>query len=480
MRFNHDICIISPGSNKISDNNTRQWITKFSKNIEVILQRYLTKKVDLISFSVNGSKKSDGWKGVAVYLVLLSEQFLADNDYSKFLTGVFNDINKSGDSGLQGGLRFIKILISELEVKSAFDFLPGTPGIPFFSIDNEGTGAKILAEDDFAYWSKMLDLAHSVSEVLSDLSTSPESLKTESKRVFLATTSPDLVEFREDLRRELIQYGYRVDPQIDLQYSQKLQSDIDPLLERAALSIHMLGTRYGQIPPGTDKSLPEFQMDLVTEYIEKLMEKKEVDESKSIDRLIWIQPEAIPEDERQEKLINQLKQNIELLHRTEIVQVPLELFKTIVVKRLKQRYDEMEIVHSEGKKERKLVYIIHEKKDEQSTDKIVKTFNAAGVNTVRINFDERQKNLINVHKDYLIHCDAAFIYYGSHNRAWLQSKVKDILKAPGYGRKYPMQAKGLLIGGEDSLENVKLPEDLIVLKNHQTIQSLDSFLKKLK
>jgi hypothetical protein len=107
----------------------------------------------------------------------------------------------------------------------------------------------------------------------------------------------------------------------------------------------------------------------------------------------------------------------------------------------------------------------------------VNKFLRAGINALKIDFETGSNNLVNIHKENLVHCDAALIIYGHSNRFWLSSKMKDLMKAPGFGREHPLAAKGLIIRGEDKLSGMQLPGDLIVMDRQE---ALDPFIEKLK
>jgi len=99
------------------------------------------------------------------------------------------------------------------------------------------------------------------------------------------------------------------------------------------------------------------------------------------------------------------------------------------------------------------------------------------MNAIKIDFETGGMNLINIHKENLVHCDAALIIYGHTNRFWLSSKMKDLMKAPGFGREHPLTAKGLMIRGEDKLAGMQLPGDMMVIDQQD---ALGTFIEKLK
>ena len=56
------------------------------------------------------------------------------------------------------------------------------------------------------------------------------------------------------------------------------------------------------------------------------------------------------------------------------------------------------------------------------------------------------------HRESLLNCDAALIYYGNANQMWLRSKLWDLQKAQGWGRTSPLAAKAVYVSGTQTTE----------------------------
>ncbi|MDT7779932.1 MAG: hypothetical protein QOC99_2444, partial [Acidobacteriota bacterium] len=56
------------------------------------------------------------------------------------------------------------------------------------------------------------------------------------------------------------------------------------------------------------------------------------------------------------------------------------------------------------------------------------------------------------HRESLLNCDAALIYYGNANQMWLRSKLVDLQKAKGWGRTSPLSAKAVYVSGTQTTE----------------------------
>ncbi len=56
-------------------------------------------------------------------------------------------------------------------------------------------------------------------------------------------------------------------------------------------------------------------------------------------------------------------------------------------------------------------------------------------------FDGEEADIKQAHIEKMIHCDAVLIYYGNADRSWVDMKLMNLMKAPGYGRENPFTAK---------------------------------------
>jgi hypothetical protein len=54
------------------------------------------------------------------------------------------------------------------------------------------------------------------------------------------------------------------------------------------------------------------------------------------------------------------------------------------------------------------------------------------------------------HTESLLTCDAALIYAGRANELWLRAQLRELLKAPGYGRVRPLAAKAIYLASPDA------------------------------
>jgi hypothetical protein len=472
MNFQNDICLILPASQEKLDTELSGWIDQFRNNLNTILKRQIGRDLRF-TFFVPGDKININLiTESAISFLFMDGTFKKIQGFNKLLEELTERLEIKKETTLQEE-KIVKIALSESGMALASGYLKYFTSVEFF-------GKKVSALLDgttIPYWSKLLDLSSLFLRMTGEESGSGRDGAEGQDVVFLANTTPDQESNRDTLRRELSQYGYRVEPEIDVHLiAGESKTYLLSILEKAKIAVHLFGNEYGELFTGNGVSLPEYQMNIVTGYIDKLEHEKAA-ETGNLIRLIWLSPEISPLDEKQIAFLSQIKQNIERFRRTEIIQAPLELFKSILLKRLKQISHDEKKASARVKADRKTIYVIHDKRDEKEAFDLVNKFLKTGMNAIKIDFETGGMNLINIHKENLVHCDAALIIYGHTNRFWLSSKMKDLMKAPGFGREHPLTAKGLMIRGEDKLAGMQLPGDMMVIDQQD---ALGTFIEKLK
>ena len=63
-------------------------------------------------------------------------------------------------------------------------------------------------------------------------------------------------------------------------------------------------------------------------------------------------------------------------------------------------------------------------------------------------------------------CDAVIIFYGQASDTWVRSKLRDLLKAPGYGRETPLSASLVYVAAPDTPQKQRFrTHEAMVVKN---------------
>src|SRR5882724_2234129 len=109
-------------------------------------------------------------------------------------------------------------------------------------------------EAEKQYWMKLVDFAYDIHESLLNLKAGESKsagLKNiyKQKTIYLAETGHDLSVQRNIIKRELQRHGFIVLPNHTLPSRlDELEREVRKDLDECALSIHLVGSAYGEIP----------------------------------------------------------------------------------------------------------------------------------------------------------------------------------------------------------------------------------------
>ncbi len=277
-------------------------------------------------------------------------------------------------------------------------------------------------------WLKFLDISYKIKEALYHINKNSEENK---QNIYVAQTSKDQNRNRKILIRELEHLGYNVLPQESfpsdlISYSEMVHENI----KNSILSIHILGNNYTPINKNIEISGVELQNDIFIEVAEELIIQK-----KNVHRLVWIPPNLKLKSEKQKLYIESFKRNIELLRNTEIIQAPVEVFKNIIENKIIGLNSVKEEVSVSENNKANSVYIISNNQDDKNLKEIGQEFSKHKISVLEIAKSQEKIDLLREHYHNLINCDGLLIVYPDDNKQWLNSKLSDILKAPGLDEK---------------------------------------------
>ncbi len=330
-------------------------------------------------------------------------------------------------------------------------------------------------EAEKQYWMKMVDLAYDIHEALmilkeGDLRTEVKNIY-KRKTIFLAETGHDISVQRNIIKRELQRHGYIVLPKSTLPASlDEVERAVRRDLEDCSLSIHLVGSAYGEIPDGADRSIVDIQNKLAAET--SMAKRKN---NQEFSRLIWIAQNLKNASDKQKAFIETLKRDTEAQEGAEILQNPLEDFKNIIREELLDSHDRKHFDESGGKS----IYLVHDKVDDNEVKPYKEILEKAGFNVLIPAFEGELLEVRKQHIDNLRNFDGAIIFKGKVNDQWVRMKVLDLLKAPGFGRKKPIKAKALLASGNPNLDNFK-SQNLTIISGdaERSKENLKNFLQE--
>jgi hypothetical protein len=195
------------------------------------------------------------------------------------------------------------------------------------------------------------------------------------------------------------------------------------------MSIHILGAWYGEFIKNSKYSFIDYQIKTVKEYIGAK------DTQRKPYQVIWIPNDVKPTDQRQALYLKRMKRD-EAQHMTEIIETPFEVFKTILNARLKDlAYPEIKPLAEKNK-----LYVIYEKSSAVRMAPYTDILRAKGFDIMESNESDGDFFPISKHIHNLLTADAVLIYKGESTMEWLNSKIRDLVKAPGFGKSKPFRA----------------------------------------
>jgi hypothetical protein len=289
------------------------------------------------------------------------------------------------------------------------------------------------------------------------------------KFVYLAETTSDLADERELVRDELRQRGYGVLPEqkLPLEEVKKTENTIRAALARCALSVHMVGTRYGSTPEDDARSIVRIQEQLAAEYGAA---------SSAFLRLLWmpqgLMSEAMPiTDQRQTDFVSELQKRITT--GAELLQTSVEDLKTRIVEKLNPPATTAPRRNEQSKL--KQVYLICENRDRSLIRPIKEYLFKQNLEVITWLDEEGSAKLMDYHRKNLRECDAALVYFGSGDEPWVRKNLEDLQKAYGYGREEDWLANAVYVGAPPSEQKEDFLTHLVpyVIRNFSTFDPND-------
>ena len=277
-------------------------------------------------------------------------------------------------------------------------------------------------------YGRLLDLAYDISSSLGSDKTGPDSKSGQQRFVFLGLTTFDQQQARDEIKRELQHYGFRVLPFTRLPNTgEEFEKALISNLNSSDIVIQLMGSQYGDVLKGTKYSLVDFQNRIIREYQQKK-------EPAYVNRYIWIPQNMKISDQRQVLYLKRLRRDDATMN-TEIIESPLETFKTILSVKLNSANHGIKNVEYENISR---IYLLVEERNLQEVEDLYSVLALSGIKVVVLDFEE-QVGIYARHLQALRDSDAVVVFQTSENRFWLNSKLRDIIKSPGVGRIKPFK-----------------------------------------
>jgi len=465
------------------------WISEFHRSLEIRLAQLLGKKPkiwrdpklqgnDYFSDEILSQLPQ-----IALLISVLSPRYVKSEWCLKEISKFYEASSQNIGVRIKNKSRIFKIIKTPIKRDEHPETIRDLLGYEFFKLDPETGRAKELSrifgvDNEQAYWQKLDDLAHDISDLLGSLSTEDKtSDQVEKKSIYLAETTSDVKESREIVKRELQQHGYKVLPdQVLPLVTPDFKSMTQGLLRQSILSIHIIGSSYGIVPEGTIKSIVELQNEIASELSQR----------ENLQRLIWIPPNVKTDDQRQSDFTNLLKTDSNAQVGADLLLTSLEEVKLTILDKLKRKDEKKVDQNSFTRADAPArIYIICDQPDlENASLKLLGDYLfQQGCEVILPVFEGDETQVRVEHQENLKACTGVIICYGSGNELWLRSKLRDLIKVAGYGRTTSLQTKAVYLVEPSGIQKERFrSHEVMVVNGLQGFkeESFQEFMKDVR
>lgn len=421
------------------------WVTNLHRALEVRVTQLLGKPPriwrdpKLKGNDIFADALLDRLQRVAALISVVSPRYIRSEWTRRELSEFAKAAEQQAAVPFRQKARIFKVLKTPVPIEAHPPELQPLLGYEFFKVDPDSGRVHELdeifgpeAQRDF--WIRLDDLAHDVCCMLEMLeaaeASSGAAVPIEAGTIFLAEVTTDLREQREAIKRDLQQHGYTVLPDRDLPFvGSRLEAAIRDDLARCQMSIHLVGKSYSFVPEASSRSLLEIQNELAIER----------GDEGNFSRLLWIPPGLQVEDERQRKVIEQLRMDPRTQNGADLLETPLEGLRTVIQDRLKKPPKPEPEPGGQAVAGTKLtqLYLIYDERDTDAASPWADYLFEKKFEVIRPVFEGDEAEVREYHEENLRTCDAALILYGTASECWLRRKLRELEKSVGYGRSKP-------------------------------------------
>lgn len=375
MKFEIDVLIVFADSDNQSNKNELGWVSQFKKFLGLMLNQVLGEDANIMLKAEYDNMISPNLNNVGVLVTIISKDFLQSVRCMEHVDAFYKAIENSPKQDN----RVFKVFKAPLSNQEQPLRLRKLLGYDMYQLDPDSGEIReytdyFSSEAERQYWMKMVDLAYDIYDSLVFLKDGASKADVRNiyrrKTIYLAETGHDLSVQRNIIKRELQRHGYLVLPNHTLPGSaRELEQIVRKDLADSNLSIHLIGSAYGDIPAGSEQSVVDLQNKLAAEKSLKAKENNE-----EFTRLIWISPNLANANERQKSFIENIKRDVEAQEGAEILQTPLEDFKNIMREELVESEERKATEVQDGRS----VYLMHDRIDVQDVKPIKEVLEKSG------------------------------------------------------------------------------------------------------
>lgn len=476
------------------------WISQLQRNLKVRMEQLSGEEVKISKLSGkdfesigSGGGIIKGMNEAKAVVPVISPPFTNSPGCQKEMEVFYNPetISSQTGSGTATGSKLvnaIKMPVPSEELPNAISsVITQCPGLEFFERE-PSTGRVREFNEDFGedsrqhYYERVYDLAYELCETIKnkrDLSSAePAEITGGRQKIFLAPTTSELTKEYDTVKRELREHGYHVVPDCPLPLSvNELNQALEEMITDCVTSIHLMGHHYGLIPEGASSSLGEILLRFTAEKT-----------SHGLKRFIWSPRDFNAGEAKQIELLEKIQEDPSLHSAAELIEGSITTLKRDifrVIEEQKKKAEEDANTEIKTVNDSKLIYLICEQRDEEAVEALEDYLFKQGLEVCLPAFDGDEADVKALHQENLINCSGALVYYGAAPRAWADIKLRDLIKAVGYGRENPIENQVVFIAPphDHRKERYKSHTAKIIRQNEESFtpdNDLKEFIETMK
>jgi hypothetical protein len=415
----------------------------------------------------------------AALLSVLSPRYLKSNSCLEELKEFLKVAEQTGGVRLRDKSRIFIVIKTDILLDEHPPELRELLGYKFYRRDSKtGRPHELMVDEKDAQFVLYLDdLTYDIAEILGLIrprarTTGQAHGMPTDQTVYLAETTSDVEETRDQIRRELRDRGYKILPDRSFPANGKAYAEmVRAALKQCTLSIHCIGQHYGTVPEGIEQSLVHLQIEAA----------ESCSRDRPLTRLLLVSPDLKAAEPRQEEFLGYLRTKI-ASQGAELVEANIEKFKDIVQEKLAvlSKKSTGFPTRSNGKSR---IYLMCHQRDFNEVRMLQQHLYRQGLEVVLPATEGDEAQVQDDHKENLIWCDAAMIYYGNGNEPWFRTKLRDLDKAFGHGRQKNWLAKAVYLAPpRTEPKETLLSHEALVIRGFESFSpdSLDPFVAQLK
>jgi hypothetical protein len=412
------------------------WVSRFHASLEAMLSMRLGRKADiwrdkkLTGNDVFSDQISAEFAKSAVLVSVLSPRYIESDWCTREIREFCENAERQSTLIVDNKARVIKVIKTPIESEDA---LPPVAkqllGYPFYIVDQDEAPIELDpaygAELAQKYNLKVAKLAWDIAQLVKRLAPAeagsrPVTADPSKPTVYLAESSYDRREAREALETELRMRGHAVLPEAEMPREEEAYSaEVNALLRRCDLSVHVIGGLYGTVPDGpSEKSVVVLQNELAVAQARE----------RGLRRIIWLPEGTQARHVKQQEFVSALHSDADAQFGADLITGDIEVVKSMMRAALARVAAPPAPKRSEQGVST-LIYLICDGADRKETLPLRRVLQQAGCDVQIPLFAGDAATVRRAHEELLAECDAAILFYGAGDEAWKRTIESDLRKA---------------------------------------------------